>query len=99
MNAAFETPNTEVSGTLAEAMDVGLFAELIFSPEDGADLFIGFQLPPRPGVSMPDSLVQVPVAAMLPDADLADINWRVEQFPGRSPAPEEWVICWRRPAE
>lgn len=95
---AFAKPNTEVAGVLAESLDVALFAQVIFTITDGADLFIGFRMPPRPGATLPDQFVEVCVAVMLPDADPADIDWRVQEFPGRAFEPGGWVVRWRRPA-
>ena len=96
--AALDTPNLEVRGTLASSLDIGIVAEVIVDGSAGADVYIAFRMPPRPGAALPASLIEACVAAMLPDAWSGDIDWWHESFPGRGREPNEHVVRWRRPA-
>lgn len=100
VEAAFASPNTEVSGVLVASVDVALYVEVLVDLSEGGDVYLGFKLPPRTGKAvLPEPLIQVCVALMLPDADDEHLDWRLDQFPGRKPEAGEWVVRWRRPSE
>jgi hypothetical protein len=101
MQRARDRPGEETREVIAGRLDVGVVVEAVAFPgEPGSleEVWIAFGMPPMPGPCelppQPEWLTIV-LAAMLPDAAYADL-----QFGGRFPRsggsrPNEIVVCWR----
>lgn len=92
-------PNTEVNAVLAGTLTTALFTEVVALEEpDCADVYVAFRMPPRAGFQLPEDLLVVATAAVLPDANFDDIDWHFPQFPRKEgKRHDEVVMRWRRP--
>jgi hypothetical protein len=94
MQQAVEGPETEVTGDLAGALDVSV---LVRGEADKQEVWVGFSMPPKSNVPPYPEWLLVALAALLPEADQADLRYG-EAFPrpGGSKRGEQ-VVHWRRP--
>jgi hypothetical protein len=80
----------EINGELGGALDVFVLVR-------GGEVWVGFAMPPKAEVPPYPEWLLVALAALLPDADQADIRYG-EQFPrpGGTKYGEQ-VVCWYQP--
>jgi hypothetical protein len=92
-------PNTEVSALLAGTLTTAIYVEVLVVDEpDCADVYVAFRMPPRAGFQLPEDVLGVATAVVLPDAAYDDLDWHYQSFPREAgKRNDEVVIWWRRP--
>jgi hypothetical protein len=93
MQQAIESPETEITGDLAGALDVSV---LVRDSGETREVWLGFSMPPKSEVPPYPEWLLVSLAALLPEADQADLRYG-EAFPrpGGNKRGEQ-VVHWRR---
>lgn len=100
MARAADEPNQEHRAVIAGTLDTGVFVDVLVVVDEGQieEIYVSFQMPPLPGVALPQDFCEVVFWFIAPDADEADVLRNVDSHPrpgGRHAG--EIVYCWRKP--